>query len=139
MRKGERVRLSNAPALDLSMSDLKVIDLDTAQPLKLAKEGREMVAKLDVPLVNERQSARLKVSGSVADPVAYSVAKGTLRFQRTVTGLRNTILLPAGWEVMSVSQPCTLGTYQGRVFVALVNIQQEDAVKVSISARRATL
>lgn len=132
-RKGNRVQLSNAPTIDL-----KVVDLDTAQVLKLAKEGREMVAKLDVPIVNERQSARLKVSGSVADLVAYGVTKGTLRFQRTVTGLRNTILLPAGWEVARVSQPCTLGTYQGRAFVALVNIQQEDAVKVSISARRAT-
>ncbi len=131
-RKGERVRLSNAPALDL-----KVIDLDTAQPLKLMKEGRATVVKLDVPIVNERQSARLKVSGSVID-AAYNVANGTLRFQRTVSGLRNTILLPAGWEVMNVSQPCTLGVYQGRAFVALVNIQQEDAVKVSISARRVT-
>lgn len=131
MRKGERVRLGNAPALDL-----KVIDLDTAQPLKLAKAGRETVAKLDVPIVNARQSARLKVSGGVVDPVTYGVTKGTLRFQRTVTGLRNTILLPAGWEVATVSQPCTLGTYQGRAFVALVNIQQEDAVKVSISARQ---
>lgn len=132
-RKGDRVRLGNAPTMDL-----KVIDLDTAQPLKPAKEGREMIAKLDVPIVNERQSARLKVSGGVADPAAYGMTKGTLRFQRTVTGLRNTILLPAGWEVASVSQPCTLGTYQGRAFVALVNIQQEDAVKVSISARRTT-
>jgi hypothetical protein len=129
-RKGERVRLSGAPTVDL-----KVVDLDTAQPLKLAKEGRETVAKLDVPIVNERQSARLKVSGGVADP-AYAVANGTLRFQRTVTGLRNTIWLPAGWEVMNVSQPCTLGTNQGRAFVALVNIQQEEGLKVSLTARR---
>jgi hypothetical protein len=132
MRKGDRVRLSNAPAFDL-----KVVDLDTVQPLALQKEGRAMVAKLEVPIVNERQSARLKVSGSVADP-AYGVANGTLRFQRTVYGLRNTILLPAGWEVASVSQPCTLGTFQGRAFVALVNIQQEDAVKVTILARKKT-
>lgn len=130
-RKGDRLRLSNAPALDL-----KVMDLDTALPLKVSKAGREMVAKLDVPIVNERQSARLKVSGGVADARAYSVTGGTLRFQRTVTGLRNTILLPAGWEVMSVSQPCTLGKFQGRAFVALINIQQEDGLKVSITARR---
>lgn len=132
MRKGSRVRLSNVSAFDL-----KVIDLDTAQPLELQKKGREVHAKLQVPIVNDRQSARLKVSGSLIDP-AYDVVNGSLRFQRTLTGLRNTILLPAGWEVASVSQPCTLGTYQGRTFVALVNIQQEDAVKVTILARKKT-
>ncbi len=131
-RKGDRVRLSN-----VSASDLKVIDLDTAQPLELQKKGREAHAKLQVPIVNDRQSARLKVGGILVDP-AYGVVNGSLRFQRTVTGLRNTILLPAGWEVASVSQPCTLGTYQGRAFVALVNIQQEDAAKVTILARKKT-
>src|SRR5439155_3124704 len=117
------------------LRDLKVIDLDTAKPLTTMKDGVATVAKLEVSIVNDKQSAHLKVNGSVQDP-AYKLANGELVFERTVHGLRNTILLPAGWEVAGVSQPCTLGLNQGRAFVALVNIQQEDAVKVTIRARK---
>jgi len=132
-RKGDKARLdvmSYAP-----LRDLKVIDLDTAKPLATMKDGAATVAKLEVPIVNDKQSAHLKVNGSVQDP-AYKVENGELVFERTLHGLRNTILLPAGWEVAGVSQPCTLGLNQGRAFVALVNIQQEGAVKVTIRARK---
>lgn len=94
------------------LRELKVIDLDTAKPLATLKEGKATFAKLDVPIVDDKQSARLKVSGSVQDP-AYRVENGTFVFERAVRGLRNTVLLPAGWEAAGVSQSCTLGTYQG--------------------------
>jgi hypothetical protein len=57
-------------------------------------------------------------------------------FERTLHGLRNTVLLPAGWEVASVSQSGTLGTYQGRAFVALINLNAENNYRVAIRARR---
>jgi hypothetical protein len=53
-------------------------------------------------------------------------------------GLRNTIVLPKGWEVSSVSQSGTIGTDRsGRVFVALVNLNGENNYNVSIRARKA--
>jgi len=68
----------------------------------------------------------------------YKVANGELVFERTLHGLRNTVLLPAGWEVAAVSQSGTLGTYQGRAFVALINLNSENSYRVTIRATRST-
>jgi len=59
-----------------------------------------------------------------------------LKFERTVKGLRNTMLLPAGWEVTSVSQSGTVGVYMGRVFVAFVNLNAENSYRVAITAKK---
>jgi hypothetical protein len=132
-RKGDK------PSLDLlsyaPLTELSVIDLDTAKPLATAKEKNATVVKLDVPIVDDRQSAHLKVSGTLDDPT-YKVASGTLTFDRPMKGLRNTILLPAGWDVASVSQSGTIGVYQGRAFVALINLNAENAYHVTITARK---
>jgi hypothetical protein len=53
-------------------------------------------------------------------------------------GLRNTIVLPKGWEVSSVTQSATIGTDRsGRVFAALVNLNGENYYTVSIRAHKA--
>jgi hypothetical protein len=61
---------------------------------------------------------------------------GDLVFERSLHGLRNTVLLPAGWEVSAVSQSGTIGTYEGRAFVALINLNAENNYKVTIRARK---
>jgi hypothetical protein len=114
---------------------LTVIDLDTAKPLPTSKEESGTVVKLDVPIVDERQSAHLKVTGTLNDP-GYKVANGVLTFNRPMKGLRNTVLLPAGWEVSSVSQSATIGVYQGRAFVALINLNAENSYRVTITAKK---
>jgi len=119
----------------LKLQDTKVIDLDTAKSLPLGREGGATVAKLEVPITNERQSAHLKVTGTLADP-GYKIERGQLVFERTLHGLRNTILLPAGWEVSAVSQPATLGIAGGRAFVALINLNAENYYKVILRATR---
>ena len=132
-RKGEKLPiglLGYAP-----LTDLSVIDLDTAKPLPTSKEGASTVVKLDVPITNDKQSAHLKVTGKLDDP-GYKISNDVLTFDRTVKGLRNTILLPAGWEVTSVSQSGTVGIYQGRVFVALVNLNAENSYRVVITAKK---
>ena len=116
------------------LKDVIVTDLDTAKPLATAQEGGKTVVKLEVPIVAEQQSAHLKLTGTLEDP-DYQVVNGELRFGRTMKGLRNTVLLPAGWEVSSVSQSATVGVYQGRAFVALVNLNGENSYRVSITAR----
>ncbi|HTE46341.1 MAG TPA: hypothetical protein VK636_13900 [Gemmatimonadaceae bacterium] len=114
---------------------LTVIDLDTAKPLTTSKERGGTMVKLDVPIENEKQSAHLKVTGTLQDP-GYSATNGVLTFDRPMKGLRNTILLPAGWEVSSVSQSGTIGIYQGRAFVALVNLNAENAYRVVVTAKK---
>jgi hypothetical protein len=56
-----------------------------------------------------------------------------LVFQRMLKGLRNTVLLPAGWEVSSVSEAATIGTDRsGRAFVALINMNANNSYRVTI-------
>jgi hypothetical protein len=129
------------PAVDLlsyaPLEGVTVIDLDTAKPLATSKERGATVVKLDVPIVDDKQSAHLKVTGTLRD-AGYTEANGSLTFDRTVKGLRNTILLPAGWEVASMSQSGTIGIYQGRAFVAFVNLNAENSYRVVITARKKT-
>jgi hypothetical protein len=132
-------RKGDSPPLDLltyaPLTDLTVLDLDTAKPLPTSKKGNATLVKLDLPIVDDKQSAHLKVTGTLTDP-AYKIVNGTLTFDRPVKGLRNTILLPAGWEVASVSQSGTIGSYQGRAFVAFVNLNAENSYRVAITARK---
>jgi hypothetical protein len=128
-RRGDHARLDSLEYL--ALKDLSVLDLDTAKPLFVADRR----AKLDESVVNDRQSAHLKITGTLQDE-SYRVARGTLEFDRTLHGLRNTVLLPAGWEVEAVSQSGTIGRYQGRAFVALINLNAENSYRVSIRATR---
>jgi hypothetical protein len=132
-RLGDRARLSS---LDyLALQDLKVVDLDTARPLSPVRQRSGTFVKLDVPIEDEKQSAHLKITGTLKAS-GYASVGGELVFQRTLRGLRNTVLLPAAWEVTAVSQSATIGTYEGRAFVALINLNAENSYKVTIRARR---
>jgi hypothetical protein len=149
-RKGATARLDSLAYL--SLQDMKVVDLDTARPFAPAKDGSATVVKLDVPIVDEKQSVHLKITGTLADG-SYKVSNGELVFERPLHGLRNTILLPPGWEVSAVSQSGTIGTYdpsagsgapraasigEGRAFVALINLNAENNYTVTIRARKRT-
>ena len=132
-RKGDK------PPVDLlgyaPLKDVTVTDLDTAKPLSTSKHGIVTVVRLDVPIVDDKQSAHLKIDGTLEDP-SYKISNDMLTFDRTVKGLRNTVLLPAGWEVTSVSQSGTVGIFQGRAFVALVNLNAENVYRVVITAKK---
>jgi hypothetical protein len=132
-RQGPAARLDSLGYL--ALQDLKVIDLDTAQPLTTRREGSATVAVLEQPIVNERQSAHLRLTGTISDG-SYKSQGGELVFDRTLHGLRNTVLLPAGYEVSAVNQSGTIGTYQGRTYVALINLNSENRYSVTIRARQ---
>ena len=132
-RKGGKARLDSLEYL--SLKDLKIVDLDTARALDPVKDGKTLAVKLEVPIIDDKQSAHLKLTGSLQDG-SYKVQNGDLVFDRTLHGLRNTVLLPAGWEIATLSQSGTIGTYQGRVFVALVNLNGENSFHVTIHARK---
>jgi hypothetical protein len=130
-RKGATARLDALAYLPLA--DVKVVDLDTAKPFAPVKEGGATVVKLDVPIADEKQSVHLKITGTLADG-SYKTANRELVFERTLHGLRNTILLPAGWDVSAASQSGTIGTLDGRSFVALINLNAENNYRVTIRA-----
>jgi hypothetical protein len=133
-RPGTRARLDSLSYLPLN--DLEVIDLDTAKALTPARERGGTYVKLDVPIANDRQSVHLKITGTLKAP-GYNLMRDGLIFSRVVRGLRNTVVLPAGWEVASVSQAATIGTDRnGRVFVALINLNAENSYRVTVRAAR---
>jgi hypothetical protein len=132
-RKGTKATLDSLAYLPLQ--NLKVADLDTAHELTPAKSGPTTTVPLEVPITDDRQSAHLRITGTLIDP-AYAFERDDLVFARTLKGLRNTVLLPAGWEVSQVSQSATIGQYGGRAFVALINLNHENQYSVRIRASR---
>jgi hypothetical protein len=128
-RKGASAKLDSLEYLKLQ--DLKVTDLDTAKPFTPVHDA----IKLDVPITDDKQSAHIKITGVLKDP-GYKAENGGLVFDRPLHGLRNTVLLPAGYEVSAVSQSGTIGMYQGRAFVSLINLNAENNYKVIIRARK---
>ncbi len=133
-RKAGMARLDSLSYL--ALKDLKVIDLDTARVLPTLRRGDVTEAALEVPIVKEHQSAHLRLTGTIADG-SYKLDRGDLVLTRTLRGLRNTVLLPAGWDVAAVSQSGTIGrTADGRAFVALINLNGENSYTVTIRARK---
>jgi hypothetical protein len=132
-RKGARALLGTLG--NLPLQDLKVIDLDTGKPFATAKDGAATYVKLEVPIVDDRQSAHIKITGSLRDP-SYKATGDEIVFDRVLYGLRNTIILPAGWELSALSQSGTIGTYQGRTFVALINLNGENNYRLTLRARK---
>ena len=133
-RRGTSARLDSLSYLPLQ--ELQVIDLDTAKPLTTRKERGATWATLEVPIENDRQSAHLKIIGTLRAS-GYTLVRDELVFQRTLKGLRNTIVLPKGWEISAVSQSGTIGTDRnGRVFVSLINLNAENTYRVTVRAAR---
>ncbi|HET6959596.1 MAG TPA: hypothetical protein VFI56_23545 [Vicinamibacterales bacterium] len=132
-RKGARAQLDTLAQLPLQ--ELRVIDLDTAKPFATSKDGSATFVKLEVPITDDKQSAHIKITGTFRDP-GYKAQGDEMLFDRVMYGLRNTILLPAGWDVSALSQSGTIGTYEGRTFVALINLNGENNYRVTLRARK---
>ena len=71
--QGRHARSSTRSA-QLPLQDLKVIDLDTGKPFSTAKDGAATFVKLDVPIVDDKQSAHIKITGAFRDP-GYKVVE----------------------------------------------------------------
>jgi hypothetical protein len=135
-RKGASARLDTLA--NLPLQQLRVTDLDTGKPFATSKNGSATLVKLEVPIVDDKQSAHIKLAGEYRE-TGYQQQGDELVFDRVLHGLRNTIILPAGWEISALSQSGTIGTYEGRTFVALINLNGENTYRLTLRAhRRAT-
>ena len=65
-RKGAKASLDSLSYLP--MQDLKVTDLDTAKALTVTRSGGAASVALDVPITSDRQSAHLRLVGTIVDP-----------------------------------------------------------------------
>jgi hypothetical protein len=99
-------------------------------------EGRRCdVRQARRAIADDKQSAHIKITGSFRDP-GYKAMGDELVFDRVMYGLRNTVLLPAGWDVSALSQSGTIGTYEGRTFVSLLNLNGENNYRLTLRARK---
>ena len=117
-RKGDKARLDSLGYLPLQ--DLKVIDLDTAKPFTPVKEGKGDVREAR-RADHREQAERAHPDHRHAQGVRLHRRRRRARVRAHAEGLRNTVLLPEGWDVSGVSQSGTIGTERasGRAFVAL--------------------
>ena len=115
--------------------DLKVIDLDTAKAFAPAKDGGATTVKLDVPITDDRQSAHIKITGTLPGPDTRRERRPGVRSDAAWPAQHRRCCLRDGtwWRV---SQSGTIGTYEGRTFVALINLNAENSYHVVIHARK---
>src|SRR6187401_475796 len=116
----------------LTLQKIKVVDLDTGKELPVSRNGAGGSAPLAVPITNDRQSAHLKLTGTLVE--GARVQNGELVFDMTLRGMRNTVLLPESWDLTGANQAGTIGTYRGRTFVAFINLNSENNYRVTIRA-----
>ena len=132
-RKGAVATLDTLQYLTISRP--KVVDLDTGKEMPVTRTGAGGSVKLEVPITDEKQSAHLRITGTMVSD-RYRLTNGELVFDEILRGLRNTVILPEGWELEYSSQSGTIGTYRNRTFVAYINLNSENQYRVTIRARR---
>jgi hypothetical protein len=132
-RKGKVAMLDTLQYLPLQRA--KVVDLDTGKELPVTRTGGVGSVPLAVPITNDKQSAHLRLTGTIADQ-GYRLTNGELVFDQPMRGLRNTVLLPEGWDIAAASQSGTIGTYRNRTFIAFINLNSENSYRVTIRARK---
>src|SRR6187455_2542391 len=90
----------------MTLQKIKVVDLDTGKELPVTRNGAGGSVPLGVPITSDRQSAHLKLTGTLAE--GARVMNGELVFDMTLRGMRNTVLLPEGWDLTGSNQSGTI-------------------------------
>jgi hypothetical protein len=134
-----------------TVTEAKMVDLDTGLPLRTHNvTGREVnalgyyperteddtvVVQGDLPRpLAAGQSARVRVMETYTDAERYGVKDGALVWDRTLGRPLNTVVLPAGWMLRSVSVPAVVGLDgEGRVSCRFIN-PRNDEVHVVLTA-----
>ena len=118
------------------LTGVAVTDVDTGEAVKLTQEKGATFAALAVPIAKPSQSARIRVTGTLTD-AGYTVADGQLAWEQTLRTPRSTIVLPAGWQVTTVSVPATVSTQaDGRVVIQVFDGRPDEGVQVAIRATK---
>jgi len=117
----------------LAISDLSVVDVDSGATLAFKNDRGSLLVTLTAPVIGPDQSARLRITGTVTE-APFKLVDGMLEWECTIPEPRATVLLPAGWDLTSVSVPATVATQQdGRSVIQIYN-GRSDAMKVTVRA-----
>jgi hypothetical protein len=121
-------------------ASMTAVDIDTGETLDVRGPAtREQVPTLHrrTPLAEKISTAHIRVVNVFTDR-DLTIRPIGLEWTRQIVEPRSTIVLPAGYELVNVTVPATIGTLpDGRVFVQLVNNRPASSLRVELRAARA--
>lgn len=104
-------------------------------PPETKDEAQFIKVSLPAP-VPKGGETRIRIYKTYTDAASYFVKDGQLVFDRPLGIKRNTVLLPAGWELVGSASPAIVSTdAEGRIRVSFLN-DRDDQLPVKIVARR---
>lgn len=108
-----------------SMTGETLFDMDTGAALRLEREGNAVWVAANAPLADVKGTVHLRMTGTLSARWVDAGAGG-LVWHREIHEPRATILLPAGYALVSSSNPVTAGTLpDGRQYLQVVNPRQD--------------
>lgn len=112
--------------------DLRARDMDTGRTIVPMQEGTRVALSLATPLGSGVETTQVKLTGVERDP-AYRLDGRHLVWETTLHE-RSVILLPAGWQLISLSAPAIVSTdREGRVVIR-VAIPRAEPVSLALKA-----
>ncbi len=117
----------------LTGAKLKAAEIDTGDE-KIAPDQQVVVFRF--PAVKKGESVRLRMSETYTAPQCYRVEGDELVFDRSFGRPRNSVVLPRGWYLTSLSIPGVVRqTAEGLTRVDFVN-GRPDAISVLLKAKK---
>ncbi len=117
----------------LTGAKLKAAEIDTGDE-KIAPDQQVVVFRF--PAVKKDESVRLRMSETYTAPQCYRVEGDELVFDRSFGRPRNSVVLPRGWYLTSLSIPGVVRqTAEGLTRVDFVN-GRPDAISVLLKAKK---
>ena len=133
----KQIAMDRATGKDLewevvSGKDAKAAGLGSS---RLADDTQYLKVKLASP-VPEHGEIRIRILKTYTDAKSYFIDKDKLVFDRPLGIRRNTVILPAGWELTGSASPAIVSTRpDGRVQLSFYN-DRDDQLPVRIGGRR---
>jgi hypothetical protein len=113
--------------------EFTVTDVDSGRKLEVELKGNQAVAKLATPIAGPDSSARLRISGPMRGTNIGTLG-GSRVLELSINSARAVVLLPRGFDVMSVSIPATVrADSDGRLAIQIYNPSAESS-RVTIRA-----
>jgi hypothetical protein len=107
--------------------------IDIGEPVRPDTE----VVVIHFPAVKRGQSVRLRISETYTDPARYRVHDNVLEWDRSLGRPRNTVVLPAGWQLLTSTIPAVVTQMDdGRIRLYFENNRPDEIATLIRAVRR---
>jgi hypothetical protein len=132
----ERV-IERASGKDLKFETVTGKDAKLTGEVSPRTPDEDLFLKVTLPgPVPHGGQARIRIFKTYTDAPSYDIKNGLLVFDRPLGIKRNTVVLPAGWELIASASPAIVNIdSDGRTHLSFLN-DRDDQLPVKITARR---